>query len=167
MGTRRKFDLRASFAMVPTEIMQSHAWHFIPHFARSVVTALASKYRGKKGSEYTNNGRLFLTEQEAIAFGINKQERMAGLVLAVKVGLIKETVPAFHPGTRQGKGRCAMFALTWEATCDAEVHGYYMAAEAATREFERFKPDRPNLKSLNKAQEYLGWRKLRRSNLFS
>lgn len=92
------------YAQLTVDVMESPAYVSLPHYARSVLLLLASKYRGN------NNGDLSLTKRDAIKSRIRNWEWASGLELLQMVGLIAKT--------RQGKvlegdGVCTLYRLTW------------------------------------------------------
>jgi hypothetical protein len=101
---RRRNARGERYAQVTVEVMESPAYTSLPHYARSVLLLLASKYRGN------NNGDLSITKSDAAKNGIGSWEWSSGLDLLQTVGLIEKT--------RQGKilggnGVCTLYRLTW------------------------------------------------------
>jgi hypothetical protein len=92
------------YAQLTVEVMESPAYVALPHYARSVLLLLTSKYRGN------NNGDLSITKRDATRNGIGNWEWASGLELLQAVGLIAKT--------RQGKvlegdGVCTLYRLTF------------------------------------------------------
>ena len=129
--------------------MTSEAYRWLPHFARSVLFAVASRYRG------FNNGGLELTVKTARAQGINKQELYAGLRLCLEAGLLRKTSPGKR---RSGKGIPAKYALTWRPINDFPALNL-IATEHPSDEWRSYNPSTPRPRSLTKAEKHLGIRK--------
>jgi hypothetical protein len=89
--------------MLYDDMLQSDAYCALPHFARSVLAAIAAQYRG------TNNGDLDFPDRKAKRYGIDNKERSASRFLLEIVGLIEITRQGRRVG---GKGVCSLYALT-------------------------------------------------------
>jgi len=89
--------------MVYDDLQQSEAWRALPHYARTVYTAIAAQYRG------SNNGDLDLPNRKAALYGIDHKELSAARFLLESVGLIEITRQGRVEG---GKGICTLYALT-------------------------------------------------------
>ncbi len=142
------------FALIPEKVLQSDAWHWLPHFARSVVVMAAGLTLGYR------NGMLELTPSGtegfngAKSFGISKNELYAGLRLACEAGLLDQTSKGKH---RSGKGIPASYAVSWDSI-EKEQPYKNIFPRAATNAWKK-KPSGPRIKSVAAAERYLGWRK--------
>jgi len=134
--------------------MISDAYRWLPHFARSVLFAVASRYRGY------NNGGLELTVKTANEQGINKSELYAGLRLCLMAGLIRQTSPGKH---RSGKGIPAKYAVTWRTINEFPALNL-IESDRPSDDWRKFEPDSPRPRSLTQAEILLGMRKPRHRN---
>ena len=141
------------FAAVHEDVLKSDAYRWLPHFARSVLFSVASRYRG------FNNGGLELTVKTALEQGINKSELYAGLRLCMKVGLLRQTSPGKR---RSGKGIPAKYAITWRAMNDFPVLNL-IASERPGDEWQSFVADAPRPRSLTQSEILLGIRREKRN----
>lgn len=159
MGRRKnhsRFESGVHFASIPVEILQSTAFTWLPHFARSVVVAMAGQFRG------FNNGGLELTVADANEYGIGKAELYAGLRLATRTKLLIRTVPAKRSS---GKGIPAKYALTWRVINEFPAYNLIETRDPS-HAWDRFQTDAPRPRSLTDAERILGWRKPRISRRF-
>jgi hypothetical protein len=152
---RRKHPSRFSsgehFAAVHEDVITSEAFRWIPHFARSVLIAIAGRYRG------FNNGGLELTVALAKERGINKSELYAGIRLCMHVGLLKQTSPGKR---RSGKGIPAKYALTWKPMNEF-LSLNLIESDRPSDKWIGFKPTGDPIRSLSQAERFLGMRKKR------
>lgn len=128
--------------------MNSEAYKWLPHFARSVVFAVASRYRGN------NNGGLELTVKTALDQGISKGELYAGLKLACMSSLLHKTCESKRS---HGKGIPAKYCITWKPL-DEFPSLNLKATKSSSDDWIEFKPVVPRLRSLTSAEVFLGWR---------
>lgn len=84
------------FAKLPYSLLDSEAFRTLSDAGKLVTVALIRRHNG------ANNGRLTLTRGEAMAFGLKKAKRTAGLEAAETAGLIERTERATsgRPGYR-------------------------------------------------------------------
>lgn len=61
------------FLMLPHSLLDSDAFHGLPHTGKVALVALARKHNG------ANNGRLAFTRKDAKAWGLNRYQRTAAL----------------------------------------------------------------------------------------
>lgn len=135
------------FALIPEEVLRSAAYVWLPHFARSVLTAVAAQYR-----RY-NNGVLELTEGLAKEYGINRDELHTGLWLVCRCGLLINTVPAKR---RSGKGVPAKYALPWWPVNDFPAYNF-LPIEHPPRTWLKFPAGQERIRSLRQAKRFRGW----------
>jgi len=134
--------------MIPEDVMTSEAWLFVPHFARSVLTALSGKFRG------INNGGLELTVSQAIDRGINKNELYAALHLLREVNLIKRT----HRGRRtSGKGTPDKYAVTWAPVAEFPAYNIVSTSQPSNA-WQHFKSQGKRIRNLAQAERHIGWK---------
>lgn len=145
-STRTKRGER--FAQVPLSALQSEAWCWLPHFARTVLVALTGQFSGY------NNGALELTVEDAQSCGISKQELYAGIALLIAAGFIKRTVNARR---RDGQGQPARYALTWRPLPDIPKYNI-VATMHGSNEWEGFTPPFPAASTLREAMRAVGQR---------
>lgn len=101
-----RFESGEHFSAIPDSVLTSPAWACLPHYARSVLTAIAAQYRG------TNNGRLGLPRNAAGSYGLTHKDLAAAVPLLAMVGLIERTRIGH---SLNGKGICNLYAVTWRA----------------------------------------------------
>lgn len=143
------------YAQVPLDALQSEAFRWLPDFAVRVLTAMAAQFSGY------NNGGLELTATEARAFGISEDELYAGIGLLILAGFVRRTVQARR---RSGKGTPARYAVTWRTLGDFPKFGI-VPTVAPSRDWQRFVPPYPAVRSVAAAQAALGQHLPRTPNL--
>jgi hypothetical protein len=136
------------YALVTLDVMQSDAYRWLPHFAWSVLLAMASRYTGR------NNGALELTATDAERFGIKRDELYAGIGLCIKAKLVKRTVEARR---RSGRGVPARYALTWRAI-DQHDGFNLMQRSTPAHEWTTFEPPFNRADTVRAADRALGYR---------
>ena len=146
-----RFSSGEHFAAINENVITSEAFRWIPHFARSVLVAIAGRYRG------FNNGGLELTVALAKERGINKSELYAGLRLCIHVGLLEQTSPGKR---RSGKGIPAKYALEWKPMNEFPSLNL-IESDRPSDKWTRFKPTSNPIRSLSQAERFLGIRKKR------
>lgn len=99
----KRFQRGEYFAVLPDEVLRDAPFRTLPHFARSLLAAMAAQYRG------TNNGDISMTAKTAAEYGITSCELAAGTRLLEETGLILRTRQGRFAG---GKSLCNLWALT-------------------------------------------------------
>lgn len=96
------------YAMLPHEVLVSHALTTLPHFCLVILTAIADQYRGN------NNGDLAMTWIIVRQYGLrSKNQLVEGLALLLERGLIQKTRQGgMHPFGP------TLYALTWRRIDD-------------------------------------------------
>jgi hypothetical protein len=143
------------YAQIPLEALQSEAYRWLPDFATRVLNAIAAQFNGY------NNGGLELTAREARAFGIGEDVLYAGLGLLIEAGFVRRTVQARR---RSGKGAPARYAITWRTLGDFPKFDV-VPTVTPSRDWQRFVPQYPAVRSVAAAQSVLGHHKPRMSRL--
>jgi hypothetical protein len=151
-GRTKKGD---RYAQIPLEALQSEAYRWLPDFATRVLNAVAAQFNGY------NNGGLELTAREARAFGIKEDVLYAGLGLLIEAGFVRRTVEARR---RSGKGAPARYAITWRTLGDFPKFDI-VPTVTPSRDWRRFVPAYPAVRSVAAAQSMLGQHKPRTSRL--
>jgi len=101
-----RYESGETFAIVPSEVMRSEAYLGLPDWAKSVLWALAERYRG------SNNGDLALTWPSARSSGVSNEKKLrAGLRLIERTGLIVMTRPGGN--VAGGEKKPTLFAVGW------------------------------------------------------
>lgn len=101
-----RYESGQTFAIVPSEVMHSAAYLSLPDWARTVLWALAERYRG------SNNGDLALTWPFARTLGVSNEKKLrAGLRIIERTGLIVMTRPGGN--VKGGEKKPTLFALGW------------------------------------------------------
>lgn len=144
-------------AQIPLDALRSEAFRWLPNFAVRVLVAMAAQFSGY------NNGGLELTANDARAYGINEDELFAGIRLLIVAGFVRRTVLARR---RSGKGSPARYAITWR-TLGSFPRFDIVPTVAPSRDWLRFVPPFPAVRSLNAAEVALGRHKPRKPRLTS
>lgn len=93
------------YVLISREVLESTAYHATPHYARSVLLALAAQYYGSR------NGSLALPIAEAATLGVRQSWHVyAGLRILCDCDLI---VCTRRGHLERGLRLASMYALTW------------------------------------------------------